>query len=108
MEDDMSHFRESFYGFESDECVLIRNIDSPINNIFITNEENFVYISTFWSAIILTYFGPHGIEIINVSDSYLNITLANKFEIANNNIPHLWLKISQNRQNTKAYLYNVK
>jgi len=47
MEDVVSHLRESFYGFESDECVLIRNIDRPVNKIFHTNKENFVFISTF-------------------------------------------------------------
>lgn len=47
MVDIVSHFRESFYGFEPDECVLIRNIDLPINKTFHTNEENFVFISTF-------------------------------------------------------------
>jgi hypothetical protein len=46
-EDIVSHFRESFYGFESDQCLLIRNLYIPINKISHTNEENFVFISTF-------------------------------------------------------------
>lgn len=57
-EDIVSHFRESFYGFESDECLLICNLYIPINKISYKRRKLRIYFNIlishrphiFWST----------------------------------------------------------